>query len=153
MTRLALPLLLLFAAPAAAGEVVAPDPPARVSPDGKLEVRFLAGPHAAVGRKAPAGAPGCAIQRLAMQPGAAVPEHVHATSDEVVVILEGGGTFTLEGQARKVAAGSTVFVPMGRKHAFVAEGPARTVAHQVYDPAGPEARFLAWPAATPGKKP
>lgn len=147
MTRLALPLLLLLAAPAGATEVVAPEPPARVSPDGRLHVRFLAGPHAAVGRRAPEGGPGCAIQRLSMRPGAAVPEHVHATSDETVLILEGGGTFTLDGVATKVRAGATVFVPMGRKHSFVVDVAGKTAAIQVYDPAGPEERFMAWKAA------
>lgn len=159
----ALAVAALATLPAVA-QVSDAEPPTRVSPDGKLEVQLVVGPHGAVGRRGPGlpDGPGCAVQRLTILPGGGVPEHIHATSDETVVILQGGGTFTLDGKPIEVRAGSTVFVPMGRKHAFASDPVARTIAFQVYDPAGPEARFTAWPARgvrpaaqspAPGKKP
>lgn len=150
-----LAVLALAALPAAAAPssppagrdavVVPAEPPTHGSPDGKLEVQFLVGPHAAVGRKGPAAAPGCAMQRLRIGPGGQVPPHVHADADEILTIHAGTGTFLL-GEARiPVGPGSTLFIPKGQRHAFL-NGPANeTLATQVYDPAGPEARFLAWP--------
>ena len=148
--------VLALAAPAQALQdravAMLADAPVHVSPDGKLEVQFLVGPLADLGRRAPAGAPGgagCAIQRLAIHPGGRVPAHVHEASDEILTIQAGGGTFMLAGRQMPVAAGATIFIPKGRAHAFM-NGDAPTIASQVYDPAGPEARFGAWPRRAPG---
>jgi quercetin dioxygenase-like cupin family protein len=137
------------AAPAGA-QVRTADPPARVAPDGSVEVQFLVGPHAGLGRSKVAS-DGCAVDRLVIQPGGAVPEHVHQDADEIVIFVKGAGTFTLEGKASHVAAGGTVLVPKGKKHAFKADAGGVTEAIQVYDAAGPEGRFLAWPQK--GRKP
>lgn len=44
--------------------------------------------------------------------------HWHEDLDEVFYVLEGEVEFLLEGQWRRVGAGSTVFVPAGCVHAF-----------------------------------
>ena len=53
--------------------------------------------------------------------------HWHEDLDEVFYVLEGEIEFLLDGQWRRAAAGSTVFVPAGTVHAFRNAGdqPAR----------------------------
>ena len=76
---------------------------------------------------------------LTLAGGATVPEHVHATETELLYILEGSGTMTVNGVAVAIAPTSVVQVPPGTKHAFTASTTVRAV--QVYTPAGPEQRF------------
>ncbi|MBL8955825.1 MAG: cupin domain-containing protein [Myxococcaceae bacterium] len=78
--------------------------------------------------------------RLSLNAGAEVKPHQHDTSVEVVVMLSGRGTFTLDGKAREVGPGETVVVPKGTLHAFVA-GPEPVKVVQFYVPPGPEERF------------
>ncbi|MDI1435526.1 cupin domain-containing protein [Polyangium sorediatum] len=56
-----------------------------------------------------------------------VPLHYHADHDELVVILEGSGTFSVEGQSRVVKAGDVQVIPRGAVHSYVHEGPGVTV--------------------------
>lgn len=79
---------------------------------------------------------------LSLDANAEVKPHQHDGSDELVVIQSGAGTFTLAGQARKVAKGDAVYIPKGTAHGFVA-GPQPVKVIQFYTPAGPEERFRA----------
>jgi quercetin dioxygenase-like cupin family protein len=76
---------------------------------------------------------------LTLAGGAAVPEHVHAHETELLFVLEGGGTMTIEGQQVAVTSSSVVQIPPNTKHAFTASSDVRAV--QLYTPAGPEQRF------------
>ena len=51
-------------------------------------------------------------------PGGGPPLHVHGDEDEYFAVLEGEGTFYLDGQVRTVGAGGAVFGPRGVPHTF-----------------------------------
>ncbi|MDC0743975.1 cupin domain-containing protein [Polyangium mundeleinium] len=63
-----------------------------------------------------------------------VPLHYHAEHDELVVILEGSGTFYVEGQTRVVKAGDVQVIPRGVVHSYVHEGPGVTVVVSTFSP-------------------
>ena len=63
-----------------------------------------------------------------------VPLHYHAEHDEHVVILEGSGTFTVEGKTRGVKAGDVQIIPRGAVHSYVHEGPGVTVVVSTFSP-------------------
>ena len=72
---------------------------------------------------------------------AAVPEHVHETSWEIVGTIEGQGTFTLDGTPKRLGPRAVVAVPPGTKHAWTPDPQSKLIAVQFYWPAGPEQRF------------
>jgi len=80
---------------------------------------------------------------LAMPGNAKVAEHVHASETEVLYVLSGSGTLTVDGVAMVVTPTSTVQIPPNTKHSFTAATDFRAV--QIYTPAGPEQRFKAKP--------
>jgi mannose-6-phosphate isomerase-like protein (cupin superfamily) len=116
--------------------------PALRSPDGLAEVRILIDP--AESPDAPAY-----LGRGTFRPGAAVAEHVHEGSTEILYLLEGEGRMTIEGQEVAVRAGDAVRVPRGARHSFRVTGDRPVEALQLYVPPGPEERFKAWPPAEP----
>lgn len=110
--------------------------PVHVIADGKGGARILLDESTAPGLKE------AAMTELVMLPGATVPEHTHDTSAELLYILEGHGTMTLDGQASTVRAGMAIFIPAGVKHGLVLDTkvePLRAI--QIYTPGGPEQRF------------
>jgi quercetin dioxygenase-like cupin family protein len=68
-----------------------------------------------------------------------VPEHVHGGETEMLYILAGGGTMTVNGVALAVTPTSVVQIPKNTKHAFTATRELRAL--QIYTPGGPEQRF------------
>lgn len=74
---------------------------------------------------------------------AKVPEHVHAGETEVLYILDGSGTMTVDGVAVAITPTSVVQIPANTKHAFTATSAVRAL--QIYTPAGPEQRFKVKP--------
>jgi quercetin dioxygenase-like cupin family protein len=78
---------------------------------------------------------------LKLAKGATVAEHVHANETEMLYILEGSGTMTVNGVQLAVTPTSVVQIPPNTKHAFTASAEVRAV--QIYTPAGPEQRFKA----------
>lgn len=85
------------------------------------------------------------LGRLVAQPGAAVPEHVHPMSDELIYVLSGKGEMRLEGTPGPipVTPGMGIQIRRGQKHAFAvaADATEPLVVVQVYTPSGPEQRF------------
>ncbi|HEU0036826.1 MAG TPA: cupin domain-containing protein [Kofleriaceae bacterium] len=80
-----------------------------------------------------------AASLLTLPEGAQVAEHVHAKETELLFVLAGSGTMTVNGVALAVTPTSVIQIPANTKHAFTA---AREVhALQIYTPAGPEQRF------------
>jgi len=69
-----------------------------------------------------------------IQTRGAVPAHYHADHDELVVILDGGGTFTIEGKTREVKAGDVQVIPRGAVHSYVHQGPGTTVVLSTFSP-------------------
>jgi quercetin dioxygenase-like cupin family protein len=78
---------------------------------------------------------------LTLKAGAAVPDHVHARESELLYILAGTGTMTVNGAEIAVTATSVIQIPPNTRHAFTATSELRAV--QIYSPAGPEQRFKA----------
>lgn len=83
--------------------------------------------------------PTLAASVLAMPAGGDVAEHVHARETELLYVLAGSGTMTVNGVALPVTATSVVQVPRNTRHSFHASTDFRAV--QLYTPAGPEQRF------------
>jgi len=82
-----------------------------------LEHRTLAGP--AQGLKT------MEVWRQTMAPGSATPVHRHAC-EEVIVVLEGSGECTIEGETREFRENSTLIIPQDAVHQLVNTG-ARSV--------------------------
>ncbi|GEM_PF-1704378 len=78
---------------------------------------------------------------------AAVPEHEHATSIETIVALEASGTFSVDGKESRLGPGRIVSVPKATKHAWKPDPGSKLVAIQLYEPPGPEQRFVTLAAA------
>jgi quercetin dioxygenase-like cupin family protein len=78
---------------------------------------------------------------LRLPAGGKVPEHAHAHETEMLYVLDGGGTMTVNGVALPVTPTSVVQVPMHTRHSFTATSDVRAV--QIYTPGGPEQRFKA----------
>ncbi len=86
---------------------------------------------------------------LRAEAGAAVPEHVHDKQAELLYVLEGSGTMTIDGVELPVEVGMGVYIPPGKKHSFKTS--AGLTAVQFYTPSGPEQRFKQAPAPAKGK--
>jgi len=79
-----------------------------------------------------------------IQTRGAVPAHHHAEHDELVMILEGKGTFTIEGQNREVAAGDILIIPRGAVHSYVHQGDGVTQVVSIFSPKfDPKDRIMA----------
>jgi quercetin dioxygenase-like cupin family protein len=85
--------------------------------------------------------PTLAASILTLSANTSVPEHVHANETELLYVLAGSGTMTVNGVALAVSPTSVVQIPKATKHAFTASADLRAV--QIYTPAGPEQRFKA----------
>jgi mannose-6-phosphate isomerase-like protein (cupin superfamily) len=79
---------------------------------------------------------------------AAVPEHVHDTSTEILIAVEASGTLIVDGKAQHLGNRQVVVIPPGAKHSFVPDAGTKLVAFQVYTPPGPEERFKAFASGT-----
>jgi quercetin dioxygenase-like cupin family protein len=119
-----------------AGTVRTPgDTPVRVAPHGKARISLLArGEEAFVGR-------------LELAPGAAVPTHRDPT-EEYIVVLEGSGEMTMDGQTFPVTKGTAVYMPAHAEVSF-RNGDAPMVALQVFADPGPADKYEAWTAVVP----
>lgn len=78
---------------------------------------------------------------------AGVPEHTHPGTWEILAAIEAAGTFTLDGVEHRLGPKQIVVVPPDAKHAWKPDPGAKLVAIQMYDPPGPERRFVALAAA------
>lgn len=85
-----------------------------------------------------------------LEAGAAVAEHAHEGSWEVLGAVDGAGTFVLDGKPRHIGARDVVVIPPKTKHAFTPDAGSALVAIQFYSPAGPEQRLRALAAAASG---
>jgi quercetin dioxygenase-like cupin family protein len=67
------------------------------------------------------------IGEMVVQPGIAVPEHIHHRNDEAFYLLEGRFLLTVAGLEHNLEPGAFVFVPRGVRHTWVNSGsePAR----------------------------
>jgi quercetin dioxygenase-like cupin family protein len=66
------------------------------------------------------------MEMVCYEPGQNTAEHHHVGQDEIFHILEGEGTFVVDGETVPVSAGSVIYVPAESKHA-VETGETRLV--------------------------
>jgi mannose-6-phosphate isomerase-like protein (cupin superfamily) len=104
------------------------------------ELTFMGGAmHAHLDLDDRAIAPTAYVGRLAGN--AAVPEHAHDKSWEILCAVEAAGTFTLGGQPQRLGPRTCVSVPPGTKHSWQPDPGSTLNAVQIYSPPGPEQRF------------
>jgi quercetin dioxygenase-like cupin family protein len=78
------------------------------------------------------------IQELLLVVRGTDPQHVHATSDLVFYVLEGGGYVQLlDGEVVDAPAGTTVVVPQGVSHAYFNTSPSDSVLIATLAPPSP----------------
>jgi quercetin dioxygenase-like cupin family protein len=87
-----------------------------------------------------------AMSIVEFEPGADVPRHTHTGSAEILYMLSGSGTVEIGSDKLAFGAEQAIHIPEGQPHAAKFTGPEKTVALQIYSPAGPEQRFKAGPA-------
>lgn len=82
------------------------------------------------------------IGEMVVQPGIAVPEHIHHRNDEAFYVLEGQFRVAVAGQDHKPEPGAFVFVPRGARHHWVNSGstPARILL--TFTPGGMDQYFV-----------
>jgi quercetin dioxygenase-like cupin family protein len=115
---------------------------ARALPGGKSRVRLVFGPEQ-VGRT------NCSFGVLEADPGAEVPRHEHAGSEEILFVLAGGGELTVGAEKTTFEPDEAIYIPEGQPHAARFTGPDKTLLLQLYAPAGPEQRVKAPAAPAP----
>ena len=62
------------------------------------------------------------VCRVTYEPGKQVPEHAHEDTEQVMVIVDGEVTMTVEGEQRDVKAGDVVVVNRGVRHSLFSTG-------------------------------
>jgi len=64
-----------------------------------------------------------AVQSLAeatLARGQSTQRHYHRLSEEIYLLIEGGGTIEIDGEAREVGAGDAILIPAGAWHTLTA---------------------------------
>jgi quercetin dioxygenase-like cupin family protein len=56
------------------------------------------------------------LAEASLDPGARTQRHYHAASEEIYLIVEGGGELEVDGDCREVAAGDAILIPPGAWH-------------------------------------
>jgi quercetin dioxygenase-like cupin family protein len=104
---------------------------------------ILGGKGKATALLAPAetGDDGLYVGRLEAAPGAQVPRHAHAGSEEIIFVLSGRGELTVGTEKLPFAAEEALFLPGGQPHAVKFTGDDRAEMVQIFAPAGPEDRY------------
>ena len=60
------------------------------------------------------------LAEASLEPGRATQRHYHAASEEIYLIVEGGGQLEVDGEARNVSSGDAILIPPGAWHALTA---------------------------------
>ena len=84
-----------------------------------------------------------------------IPRQTHEGSAEILYILSGAGELQIGSEKLKFASEQAIHVPEDQPHSSKFTGSDKTIALQIYAPAGPEQRFKVAPpkpAAAPKKK-
>jgi mannose-6-phosphate isomerase-like protein (cupin superfamily) len=74
---------------------------------------------------------------------AGVVEHEHPSSVETIIAIEASGTFTIDGKESRLGPRQVVTVPRATRHSWKPDPGSKLIAIQLYDPPGPEQRFVA----------
>lgn len=79
----------------------------------------------------------CQLDLYCLAPGQAQKPHTHADQDKICFVLEGRGSFALEGVEEAVAAGDAVVAPAGAAHGLRNTGDAPLLVLVVVTPPPP----------------
>jgi mannose-6-phosphate isomerase-like protein (cupin superfamily) len=60
--------------------------------------------------------PAQSLAEATLVPGQSTQRHYHAVSEEIYLLVEGGGTMELDGETREVAEGDAILIPPGAWH-------------------------------------
>jgi mannose-6-phosphate isomerase-like protein (cupin superfamily) len=60
------------------------------------------------------------LAEATLAPAQATERHYHGHSEEIYLLLEGGGTMELDGEQRDVGPGDAVLIPPGARHQITA---------------------------------
>ncbi len=86
------------------------------------------------------------VAHLALAPLAEIPSH-RDTTEEYIVVLEGGGTLMIDGAAFQLRKGSAVLMPANAEVSY-ANGPEPLVALQVFAGPEPAQKYDKWTPVT-----
>lgn len=64
--------------------------------------------------------PAQSLAEATLEPGQATQRHYHRASEEIYLIVEGGGLMELDGEEREVAPGDAIPIPPGAWHQLTA---------------------------------
>ena len=56
------------------------------------------------------------LAEASLEPGRATRRHYHAESEEIYLVVEGGGELEVDGDRREVGAGDAILIPAGAWH-------------------------------------
>jgi mannose-6-phosphate isomerase-like protein (cupin superfamily) len=56
------------------------------------------------------------LAEASLEPGRATRRHYHARSEEIYLIVEGGGELEIDGDLRQVSSGDAILIPPGSWH-------------------------------------
>jgi quercetin dioxygenase-like cupin family protein len=85
------------------------------------------------------GVPSASLSLIEIEAGTEIARHEHAESAEILYILSGRGELTIGSEKIPLGSDQAVHLPQNQPHS--ARLTEKTVALQVYAPAGPEQRF------------
>ena len=81
------------------------------------------------------------LSLVEFSPGAEIARHSHAGSAEILYILSGAGEIHIGSDKLAFGPDQAIHLPENQPHAAKFTGPEKTIALQIYAPAGPEQRF------------
>jgi len=67
------------------------------------------------------GAKNITLNYAEFEPGQAFNQHIHKSSEDVIVVLKGKGWIRVEGTDHPIEEGDVVYVPPGEQHGTIAE--------------------------------
>lgn len=56
------------------------------------------------------------LAEATLEPGRATQRHYHASSEEIYLLLSGGGVMEIDGEERAVSAGDAILIAPGARH-------------------------------------
>jgi len=81
------------------------------------------------------------VSLVEFSPGAKIARHTHEASAEIIYILAGAGEVEIGSEKINFGPDQVIHIPENQPHAVKFHGSERTVALQIFAPAGPEAKY------------
>ena len=82
------------------------------------------------------------VGEMVVDPGIAVPEHIHHGNDETFYVLEGQLRLTVAGEEHNLRSAGFVFVPRGVRHHWLNSGQERACILLTFTPGGMDRFFV-----------